>query len=707
MNTIKKIISVMAFFVLVFAFNMSQVNASAATITVSGGGEYKVGDTVTISVKINGGSEAIGYVQMELSGYSPVLSNASGNKIIITDTEITSAIGTYTYTFEAKEAGTVKISVVPREVYRLNPVEGESDAMSVSASSTTVTVAAPKTASANNSLKSLQINPGTLSPAFSGATLKYSATVPNSATKITVSATPTDSTAKVTSVSGNTNLAVGANTVKVVVTAENGATATYTVVVTREAAAPAKEETEEVKEPEKTEEETEEPAVTEEVLEVAFGTQLFHVYNEFSDSRIPEGFEKTTATYSGQEISAVKSTVGDLVLVYLVDENDENGAFYVYNPETNEFSEFVKATGTANSYYILSPGTSVAIPEGYTETTVKLGEKTVKAWQTDAEEKKDFFLVYAMNAEGEKGFYMYDSAEGTFQRFIVSASEEAASEEVSVPEDTKILEKQLGELNNKYADEVNMRLKGFSVLAIVAFLLFLANVNLLIKMKGMKDDYENPEQEEQEEESEKIELEAYGALDEMENPDEDSEDEDSDFFKADLEADDENSEFPEDRFEEELNEDQQENMFAEETDELEGQTEIFTDADADIDSGEELEEAYKKGGMPDIEAALNKFIVEEIAKDEPLIEEPAMERSASEAASSEKFVSEEPVSEEPVRNMSVEEYAKEETSKTEKSMGFKDKIKGSIMHKKAAKNKNVQNEDDDFSFEFVDLDEDN
>lgn len=418
---VNKILACFFIGMLMFGIYTMPAMAAGGSVSVSGGGSVTEGDTVKVTFSVSADETLYG-IDIGISYNASVLeyvsgANSGGGGIARIATQANSKTASYTLTFKAIKAGSASVSV--SEAIGAIP-----DEIQLSGGSTTVTVAAPKTASANNSLKSLQINPGTLSPAFSGATLKYSATVPNSATKITVSATPTDSTAKVTSVSGNTNLAVGANTVKVVVTAENGATATYTVVVTREAAAPAKEETEEVKEPEATEEETEEPAVTEEVLEVAFGTQLFHVYNEFSDSRIPEGFEKTTVTYSGQEIAAVKSTVGDLVLVYLVDENDENGAFYVYNPETSEFSEFVKATGTANSYYILSPGASVAIPEGYTETTVKLGEKTVKAWQTDAEEKKDFFLVYAMNAEGEKGFYMYDSAEETFQRFIVSASEE-------------------------------------------------------------------------------------------------------------------------------------------------------------------------------------------------------------------------------------------------------------------------------------------
>ena len=55
-------------------------------------------------------------------------------------------------------------------------------------------------------------------------------------TSIAVSATPVNEKATIESVTGNTNLAVGANVVQIVVKAENGTTATYKITVTRQAA---------------------------------------------------------------------------------------------------------------------------------------------------------------------------------------------------------------------------------------------------------------------------------------------------------------------------------------------------------------------------------------------------------------------------------------------------------------------------------------
>jgi hypothetical protein len=103
----------------------------------------------------------------------------------------------------------------------------------------TVTRAAIST---NADLSSLQISQGTLTPAFNSATTSYTATVINAVATINVTPTVADAGASVTvsgaiTISGSAksvSLAVGANSIPVVVTAEDGVTTkTYTMTVTR------------------------------------------------------------------------------------------------------------------------------------------------------------------------------------------------------------------------------------------------------------------------------------------------------------------------------------------------------------------------------------------------------------------------------------------------------------------------------------------
>ena len=52
------------------------------------------------------------------------------------------------------------------------------------------------------------------------------------------------------------------------------------------------------------------------------------------------------------------------------------------------------------------------------ETNLLLNDKLIKAWVSDMY-GEDFYIVYAMNSRGSKGFYLYDSMEGSMQRMIV------------------------------------------------------------------------------------------------------------------------------------------------------------------------------------------------------------------------------------------------------------------------------------------------
>jgi hypothetical protein len=95
----------------------------------------------------------------------------------------------------------------------------------------------------NANLSNLALSSGTLSPAFAAATTSYTASVPNNVSSLTVTSTLADNTASVKvnnvtvasgSASGSIPLAVGANAITTVVTAQDGSTTkTYNVTVTR------------------------------------------------------------------------------------------------------------------------------------------------------------------------------------------------------------------------------------------------------------------------------------------------------------------------------------------------------------------------------------------------------------------------------------------------------------------------------------------
>lgn len=255
--------------------------------------------------------------------------------------------------------------------------------------------------SSNASLGSLVISAGTLSPEFSAATKDYTATVDYSCSSLAVTANPADSKASVTSVTGNDSLEVGENTVSVVVTAEDGSTSTYNIVVTRRA-----------------EDDPENADKQDNWKKFDINGTEWTMVNDIPEDVVPEGFEHSKTVIEGLEYNTLHGTFGDITLVYLQSESG-NGLF-VYDAAQNAAYEYVRINSESHFIVVLLPKVD-DVPEGYNEVSLSIeGKGVATAYQTKAEKKddqtKDFYLVYAMNDNGESGWYTYDSVDGTYMR---------------------------------------------------------------------------------------------------------------------------------------------------------------------------------------------------------------------------------------------------------------------------------------------------
>lgn len=267
--------------------------------------------------------------------------------------------------------------------------------------------------SSNASLGSLVISAGTLSPEFSAATKDYTATVDYSCSSLAVTANPADSKASVTSVTGNDSLEVGENTVSVVVTAEDGSTSTYNIVVTRRA-----------------EDDPENADKQDNWKKFDINGTEWTMVNDIPEDVVPEGFEHSKTVIDGLEYNTLRGTFGDITLVYLQSESG-NGLF-VYDAAQNTAYEFVRINSESHFIVVLLPKVD-SVPEGYNEISLSIeGKGVATAYQTKGEKSddqtKDFYLVYAMNDNGESGWYTYDSVDGTYMRTKLSTPTVAQDE---------------------------------------------------------------------------------------------------------------------------------------------------------------------------------------------------------------------------------------------------------------------------------------
>lgn len=160
-----------------------------------------------------------------------------------------------------------------------------------------------------------------------------------------------------------------------------------------------------------------------------------YVSTVFASEFMPVGFYKTNVSYEEQMVEAAQFDMGNIVLLYVTDADGNNGNFDIYNPETGELSDFLQLSGIENRFIIaLKADESVAVPEGVTKATLQWNEQVLEAYAFNSEinqdgvSSNDFFLIYAVSSEGNKGFYLYDQKEGTYQRYLGAGSGNGGSD---------------------------------------------------------------------------------------------------------------------------------------------------------------------------------------------------------------------------------------------------------------------------------------
>ena len=348
---------------------------------------------------------------------------------------------------------------------------------------------AQTTQSSDNTLKSIVLSNGSLSPAFSPKTKNYTATVDNSVTSLSISATPTDQTAKVTSVSGNDNLQVGENTITITVKAENGVTAKYTIVVTRRDAT----------DPENSE-------AQEEKKSYEINGSNWGISTEITEEEVLQDFTLSSILIDNLEYPCLSFNNGSLDLIKMVSDDELNTGFFVYDKDQGAIYPFAKISGEEHYVIILMPDVA-DVPSDYAEVTLAIeGKADVTAYQKADDE---LYLIYCINDRGEKGWYQYDPVEETYIRYVAPVETVEQVVETQNP-DTAL-----------QADVANLKLERTIILAvcgIILVILLIIIIALAIRVaNSRKDVLRELEEEESEDE---LDEELFKEADKQEQDDE-------------------------------------------------------------------------------------------------------------------------------------------------------------------------------------------
>lgn len=235
-----------------------------------------------------------------------------------------------------------------------------------------------------NTLASLTVSTGELSPAFDGNNTNYEVNVDAKTSSISIDAKATDAKASVSGTGGH-DLQVGTNTLQVVCKAEDGSSKTYTITVNVD----------------------ETPLVY-----LKHGKQKLGVVRNVNDLGIPESFEATTIKIDDNDVTAYHSNNMDKTILYLVNEKGEKN-FYLYDEKEGVTSIFIPVTVLGRNVYIIDVKKDDIKVDNVKFNKVQIDNNTFNGWTF--KDDKNYSLIEVMNQKGEKVIYQYEATENTLQ----------------------------------------------------------------------------------------------------------------------------------------------------------------------------------------------------------------------------------------------------------------------------------------------------
>lgn len=524
----------MSLFLALTIFMIPTQMVYAADITISSSASsVKIGDSVVVTVSVPDGVTAsvdVSYPS-DLVQFTTCDATAKDNGNAVSLTLGMPFSKTAKITFSTKAAGTADFSAIS---IKAGDELGDEVTLGGAATSVTIenqaSVEQPVVLSNDNSLGSLQISNGTLSPAFHPDTTNYKVTVGYDVTKVSVSAVAAHEKAKIASVSGGSNLQVGENTINIAVQAENGVTREYKIVVTRQQQ-PA---TQQPQNPDtQTPDSSEEPSTEGNTPQtqgngLSWNGSKLEFVKEIPKKGIPKDFEKTTRVINNKEVSVLDFKNGKLIAVYLSNKDGENG-LYVYDANTQDVYPFVSLGDEENYVIVLRPD-DANVPAGYVACTLSIeGKGVISAYQFYSDDvavipdeeglfgaevfyaaepsASDFYLMYCMNAKGNTGWYLYDIREKTFQRYA-SALYQVEAEEV--PETDIEVEEHDYKPELEKAKKTQLYIVMIAAGVVIILLIIIIVLAIKLVNRSMDDEYEDDNYIEDTRETEsEIEIEFY------------------------------------------------------------------------------------------------------------------------------------------------------------------------------------------------------
>ena len=140
------------------------------------------------------------------------------------------------------------------------------------------------------------------------------------------------------------------------------------------------------------------------------------VGSEFSEELIPDGFKKGEMTFEGSKYTVITQEASGINAMYLTEKSSGDSDFFLYNSDDGSFSPFEEVEIAKDRYIIpLMNDGKLKLSSRYQKTTLTLNGKEFDTLQDTKD--AEYYIVYALNSDGEKTTYRYDTTDGTYQKY--------------------------------------------------------------------------------------------------------------------------------------------------------------------------------------------------------------------------------------------------------------------------------------------------
>lgn len=166
---------------------------------------------------------------------------------------------------------------------------------------------------------------------------------------------------------------------------------------------------------------------------ITIGGEEYTLSEGFDEASLPEGFTVGEMTYDGETYRCAYQETSGLYAAYL--EGGENGGeFWLYNAENSSFYPFEEIViSDIYSIVVLDGSKEVKMPAKYVQSNMEINGAEFPVWIEP--DREGFYILYAVNNDGQKSLYLYDSQEQTYQRMETpktAVSSETKKEATSV-----------------------------------------------------------------------------------------------------------------------------------------------------------------------------------------------------------------------------------------------------------------------------------